>query len=375
VNEKELKSKIIDVLKDQGFKINPHVRPCNDTKNEYKQLQHRSRKEQISIHSNFLKKGTPTIKDYILNLKEFNPDKIDLELREVRSESLEEIIFKWWNLVWWSVPYQRAYGRQMRFVLWDKGHDAPFGLIGLQSPVLKMSVRDDYLQIPKKELDIWVNKSMQAQRLGALPPYNYLIGGKMAALAMTSKELIKCYKEKYADQKTEMLGRLIEPDLLFITTSSAFGRSSIYNRLKIYDQPVAISLGYTKGSGSFHIPETLYREILNFLKESGINVSTTFGNGPSRKIKLLYTAFRLLKMPDYSYHNLKREFFLFPLTSNLQNIIQYHEAPIYYNRSLEELVEFWKKRWCNSRAKRNSDWKLFDSESFYKKTQQEILNI
>jgi len=54
--------------------------------------------------------------------------------------------------------------------LWDKTHDAPFGLISLQSPLLKMAVRDNYLGIPGDELDRWVNKSLHAQRVGALPP-------------------------------------------------------------------------------------------------------------------------------------------------------------------------------------------------------------
>ena len=66
----------------------------------------------------------------------------------------------------------------MRFLLWVKTHNALFGLIGLQSPVLKMSIRDNYLQIPNETLDLWVNKSMQAQRLGAIPPYNQLLGGR-----------------------------------------------------------------------------------------------------------------------------------------------------------------------------------------------------
>ena len=97
--------------------------------------------------------------------------------------------YRWWNLVWWSIPYQRSYGRQMRFIVWDTAHDIPFGLILLQSPVLKMSVRDKYLEIPKEELDLWVNKSMHAQRVGALPPYNEILGGKMVALALTSNEI------------------------------------------------------------------------------------------------------------------------------------------------------------------------------------------
>ncbi|HOM39376.1 MAG TPA: DUF4338 domain-containing protein [Bacteroidales bacterium] len=365
MHREELKNRLIDALKAQGFKINPHVQPTTQNKFTYRYLQQTSRLEQISFHKKFLKANAKKVKEFLLNINNFNPHNIDLELREVKPDSIEELIFKWWNLVWWSVPYQRAYGRQMRFVLWDIGHNAPFGFIGLQSPVLKMAVRDNYLNIPKDELDLWVNKSMQAQRLGALPPYNYLIGGKMTALAMTSNELRKCYREKYKNYKTEIQGRIIEPELLFITTTSAFGKSSIYNRLKYKNQPVAKSLGYTKGAGSFHIPENLYKEIREFLKDNGVNVSTTFGNGPSRKIKLLYTAFRLLKVPDYSYHNLKREFFLFPLASNLQDIIQKKETPIYYNRPLKDLVDFWKERWCLPRAERKEEWKRYKGEFFF----------
>ena len=91
--------------------------------------------------------------------------------------------YRWWNLVWWSIPYQHSYGRQMRFIVWDTAHDIPFGLILLQSPVLKMSVRDKYLEITKEELDLWGNKSMHAQRVEALPPYyNEILRGKRSLL-------------------------------------------------------------------------------------------------------------------------------------------------------------------------------------------------
>lgn len=366
INQKELKYKIVEVLKTQGFSVNSHVQPIENTKTTYRDLQQQSRVEQLNLHRNFIKNHTNKIKEYFVSHGDFNPQNIDLEIREVKHGSDEELVFKWWNLIWWSVPYQRAYGRQMRFVLWDKGHNSPFGLIGLQSPVLKMSVRDNFLNIPKEELDLWINKSMQAQRLGALPPYNNLIGGKLTAMAITSNEVRECYRKKYSGKKTEMYGRIIEPDLLFVTTTSAFGKSSIYNRLNYYDERVAHSLGYTKGSGSFHIPENLYKKILKFLELNGVNVSTSFGNGPSRKIKLLYTAFRMLKLPDYSYHNLKREYFLFPLVSNLQDTIQGKQSPNYYNRSLDSLVDFWKNRWCLPRAERDENWRQFDVHEFVK---------
>ena len=42
----------------------------------------------------------------------------------------------------------------------------------------------------------------------ALPPYNDLIAGKMAALAMTSNDgLSRAYRRKYAGRKTLMVGR------------------------------------------------------------------------------------------------------------------------------------------------------------------------
>jgi len=169
LTEEELKKRIIDSISNQGFYVNGHVSLLADDKAAYKAVQSFSRTEQIQAHSNFLSKASKTVSKYFISGSKINPSKIDLELREVTPNSFEETIYKWWNLMWWSVPYQRPYGRQMRFVLWDKYHNAPFGLIGLQSPVLKMAVRDNHLKLPKEDLDIWVNKSMQAQRLGALP--------------------------------------------------------------------------------------------------------------------------------------------------------------------------------------------------------------
>jgi hypothetical protein len=367
-------NKIIEALKEQGLEINSKDNSVYNDKKKYKEIQQHARKEQIYLHRNFLKSNIRVIKDNLLDVRNLDPRRISLELREVKSDSIDEILFRWWNLIWWSIPYQRAYGRQVRLIIWDNGNNAPFGLIGLQSPILKMSVRDNYLGLKREDLDIWVNRSMQAQRLGALPPYNLLIGGKMVAMALVSKELREIYIEKYKNSKTELLGRRIDPNLLFCTTTSAFGNSSIYNRLKYNQDKLAISLGYTKGYGSFQIPESLYKEIQEFLIKNGINVSTSFGSGPSRKIKLFDIAFRLLKMPSFSNHNLRREFFIFPLVSNLKEVIHNNEQPNYYDRSLLDMTEFWKERWCLPRARKNDDWKSYDLNTFLVKANEEIIN-
>ena len=143
---KTLRKKIIKVLKEQGFKINPHIRPKRCSKTTYRKTQQKAKDEQLSLHKNILVDSVNKVKNYCKDGSEIIPEKISLELREVKSDSFEEILFKWWNLIWWSIPYQRSYGRQIRFLLWDTTHDAPFGLICLQSPVLKISVRDNYLR-------------------------------------------------------------------------------------------------------------------------------------------------------------------------------------------------------------------------------------
>jgi hypothetical protein len=365
IDEEELKERIIQSFREQGFKYNPHVRPPQNDKETYKQLQIYSKMEQMQLHRSFLLENLKKVRKYAKSGKDINPSEIKLELKLVKKGSLEEVLFRWWNFVWWSVPYQRGYGRMLRFILWDTTHNAPFGLISLQSPILKISVRDKYLGLPPKELDIWVNQSMQAQRLGALPPYNDLLGGKMVALAITCNELRELYQEKYKNTKTVLKGREIENRLLFLTTTSAFGKSSIYNRLKYNDEIVAQSLGYTQGSGSFHISEKLYLEILAFLDQKGFNTARGYGNGPSRKMRLIDKGLNLLGLKNAVYHNIKREFYLFPLAENLQSVISQTEEPIYYNRPFQDVFDYWLQRYCIPRAERNQSWLKFEADDYF----------
>jgi len=373
MNEELLKEKIIKTLKKQGFKINPHVRPAGYSKRTYHRIQSKARLEQLTLYKGFLQRNLPKAKHYCRDGKDIDINKISLELREVSSRSLEEILFRWWNLVWWSIPYQHPYGRQMRFLLWDTAHDMPFGLILLQSPVLKMSVRDTYLEIPKEELDLWINRSMHAQRVGALPPYNEILGGKLVALTLTCNEIREAYKRKYKSLETIIKKRVIPSDLIFITTTSAFGKSSLYNRLKYNGEIVAESLGYTKGSGTFHIPEKLYLEILKFLSKKGIDISRGYGHGPSRKLRLISLAFKYLDLPKFEYHGIRREFYLFSLVKNLKKVIKKEEEPVYVDRPFDKLVEYWKHRWALPRSERKPEWRDFKAKEFFRKVER-LLN-
>lgn len=58
LSQKKLRKRIVQVLKDQGFKINPHVRPAGDSKTTYRLIQQKSKFEQVSLHRNFLMAST-----------------------------------------------------------------------------------------------------------------------------------------------------------------------------------------------------------------------------------------------------------------------------------------------------------------------------
>lgn len=355
-----LRSKIIQSLHEQGFVATEKgLKLKDEDKETYRKVQQKSRLEQISLNKKFLLSNMKYIEYYCRSGKEINPENISLELREILPDTLEHIIYQWWNLIWWNMPHQNPIGRLIRFMLWDKTHNAPFGLIALQSPVLQMAVRDKWLGIPNGTLKIWVNKSMSAHRLGALPPYNDLLGGKMAAISLTCNEIREMYKKKYNN------------DLLFITTTSAFGKSSIYNRLKYNNDIVAESLGYTKGFGTFHIPNDIYKEIRDLLKILGLGKT----HHRSKKLRILETGFKCLGLHKYTLHNVKREFFIFHLTKNIKDVIQNNHHPIYIDRPFIDIVNFWKTRWCIPRAQRNNKWLEFDKDIFLKQTNMLLYNL
>jgi hypothetical protein len=357
-------------LRKQGFVVHSDksLEIVAKEKDDLRNIQLASKQEKLIEAKKFIKKKAELVKKYSIDGKNINPKKIELEIKHVLSSSTDEMIFKWWNLVWWSMPYQRPFGRQMRFIIWDRTHDAPFGLISLQSPILKQAVRDKALGIPRDSLDYWINRSMYAQRVGALPPYSELLGGKMTALTLVSNEIKHFYKEKYLNKTTIMEKRKIESELLFITTTSAFGRSSLYNRLKYQDDIVAEKIGYTEGYGSFQISNSLYIRLLEYLESIGENIKRGYGNGPSRKLKLIRLACRKLNVANYSFHGIKRECYLFSFISNLRQVISTQEQPIAKDYAFNDLFDYWKTRWMEKRIKTTNAWRNFDMNNFVKDT-------
>jgi hypothetical protein len=328
--------------------------------------------ERMSESEEFILNSTPVIEKFLIDGEKINIDKIDPQIIEVREGTLHETIFKWWNLVWWSLPYERAYGRQMRFVVWDRYHNAPIGLIGLQSPILSWGVRDKRLGIAVDGRDYWINQSMSAQRLGALPPYNYLLGGKLVASLMTTDLIRKRFTRKYDGKKTVLQGRQLPARLLFLTTTGAYGRSSVYNKIRVNGEAISQFIGYSQGSGSFHIPNGVFEDFVKYLKKRHYDVKRGYGGGPSKKMRLINDTMDLLGISNGSEHGIRRAVYLFPMVKNLEGVIQKDEEPIWHRRTVKGIANYWRENWAKPRVKTRKEYLEFTAKKFIAATLEEL---
>ena len=367
-----LKYEVTKVLRKQGYRVKPNgvfvLR--QDTKEAKRKVHDLAKAERITKREDFIFEKKGLAERHLVNGKNLEIKKISPQIIEVEAGTEQEDLFKWWNLIWWSVPYERGYGRQMRFIIWDKYHNAPIGLIGLQSPILSWSVRDDYLGISPETRDYWVNQSLSAQRIGALPPYNDILGGKLVALLMTSDVIKNKFHNKYKNQKTILQKRKLPARLLFITTTGAYGKSSVYSRLKFNGEEVAKFIGYTQGSGTFHIPNALYEDLVSYLAKRGVDVKRGYGSGPSRKLRLIDQALQHLGFTNGATHGVQRAVYLFPLARSLNSVIKENKRPVWFRRDIEEMTDFWKERWALPRLQRNKKYLEFNGEKFMVETLQ-----
>ena len=195
---------------------------------------------------------------------------------------------------------------------------------------------------------------MDAYVLGALPPYNYLLGGKLVSYILASNEIREIYKKKYKDKMTIIRKRKAD-DLICIFTTSLYGNSSQYNRLRFENRLLYIPIGYTSGYGTLHISNETFLAMQRLLSEKGIIISNRFGDGPNWRMRVVRTASDIIEFNSdvLLRHSFKRGMYAAPLTKNFRSfLLGKADRAIYYNLPLETLVKFWKERWLNMR-KRN----------------------
>ena len=262
----------------------------------------------------------------------------------------------------WSMPFNKGYGRRLRFVIIDEAHDALIGIIGLQSPPADLACRDIRFDYPTgRKLEL-VNQTMDAFAVGALPPYSYLLGGKLCAGLISTNTVREAYWRAYAGKRSLLeLKRLGQP-LVAVSTTSAFGRSSLYNRLNIGPRKLAECIGETKGFGLVHL-EHLYPEIEKVLLCKGLFTPAGFGNGPKVRWQNVSVFLRHVGLPKMLlHHGLNRPVYWFPFFDELEQGMSGGSFGNAYKLSEQDFSSYWRERWAIPRSERFPHWRCEGSK-------------
>lgn len=366
---KELRERIIQSLQTQGFRIKqnaimPHGKLSKD---QLRDLHATAVSHRIARSKEGLIRKEGKLLEYIASGNEIEPARISPRLIEVLPSSEEELLFRYASLHW-SIPVSSGYGRRLRFLVLDDQNGKLIGLIGLGDPVYNLGPRDRWIGWDPSGRRERLRNVMDAFVLGAVPPYSLLLCGKLVAMLITSDTVRDAIKRKYGGTSSLISGRFHDGSLALITTTSALGRSSVYNRLRLGGRLLYKSVGFTKGSGEFHFSNGLYDQITQFVQDhtKPTEKQERWGTGfRSRReiVKKCLSAVGLSR--DWLYHGIEREIFVVPLASNTREFLRGEVPNLEWQcLSENEIFDHFRDRWLSSRASWDTRFRSWAKEEW-----------
>jgi hypothetical protein len=99
---------------------------------------------------------------------------------------------------YWSSPYSEYVGRRLKLIIRDSAvpNKPIIGIAALGSSIVHIPDRDKWIGWDKPTRTNNLIYTMDAYVLGALPPYNHLLGGKLISYLIASNEVREMYQRK-----------------------------------------------------------------------------------------------------------------------------------------------------------------------------------
>ncbi|MDE0471889.1 MAG: DUF4338 domain-containing protein [Ekhidna sp.] len=256
---------------------------------------------------------------------------------------------------YWSSPYSEYVGRRIKLIIRDAGlkNSPVIGIAALGSPIIHIPERDEWIGWNKDIRTERLNYAMDAYLIGALPPYNLLLGGKLISYVLASKEIRAIYREKYKN-KISLISGKSRSKLVGLFTTSLYGKSSQYNRIKYKGKDLFKKIGQTKGFGTLHLTNETFSAMQEYLVSKNILITNHFGSGPSWTMRVINKTGKVLGFdPKFLLkHSFRRDIYFVPYGSESVEFLNGNTTtPFYFNYSKNELVKYWRERWLNMRKK------------------------
>lgn len=364
-----LKRKIRRHLHRVGFERDEHgvLSLPADGKEAVRAAHRLQRAERSAKQKDFLKLKFPKLAPYFAVGAEIDPTMVRPRLERVASGTLEADLFKLASLTW-SVPVSPGFGRRLRYLVWDDGHERLMGILAIGDPVFNLRTRDEYLGWTGEQRGTQLIHTMDAYVLGAVPPYNQLLGGKVVASLLRTREIYQDFLAAYGAREGVISGKVNQARLAAITTTSSMGRSSIYNRIKLDGKYYLKPIGYSSGYGHFHIPDRLFLELRDYLRTKDHRYADghEFGKGPNWKMRATRAALDMIgERSNLMMHGVKREVFICEMASNTVAFLkgEVAELDLYDLKMVEEVGALACRRWLIPRAARETGYRQWTRQN------------
>ncbi|MNV74093.1 hypothetical protein D3C71_1672850 [compost metagenome] len=129
-------------------------------------------------------------------------------------------------------------------------------------------------------------------------------------------------------------------------------------------------IGYTGGWGHFHIPDSLFIELRDYLRDMDHRYADhhMFGNGPNWRLRTMKAALNALGFrDDMMKHGIQREVFISQLADNATNILQTGRGKpdLASLLSAKDIAERAMERWMIPRAIRKTEYRSWNSDYLF----------
>ena len=299
--------------------------------------------QKLAEQTNFRgKKHKPKVQSYLAHPSEVDILRICPYLVAVESKAEHQRLWAYATSLW-SVPITVGYGRRMRYFVFDRQNKKLIGIIGLCDPVIGLGVRDkESIEWSKDQKMQRLYNCMTAYILGAIPPYNRILGAKLVALTLLFPRVRQDFYVKYKDRRSIISGENKTPYLVYIDTLGAFGKSSIYNRLMNWE-----FINYTKGQSHLHMTANGSWESIREAVPEDVFETYEFGQGPNWKLRTLRRALSEIGLSkDMLSIGWKRGYYRCTLAKNWQEYLRGDSNRVLWKKNTQsDLVSHWYERW------------------------------
>jgi hypothetical protein len=239
-----------------------------------------------------------------------------------------------------TMEFEQNPGRFLRFLIKDKGTGKYLGVSSVGSDVISISCRDKYIgwNDENKLKEGRIRHSAIATTIVATQPFGYnFLGGKLVASMMAMDPVREAWKSTY------------DEELVGLTTTSLFGKHSMYQRIPYWKE-----LGETSGKIMLKPDDEVYEIWHHWLKanktdeynEKTIGTTGKPATGVKQKIVVMIMQELGVKQSQY-VHGFKRGVYYSPFYENTPEFLrnEIDESQLIPSKKLQDGVDGVMKWW------------------------------